>query len=297
MNLSPDISSTGAVSRPSPMVGANNADVPTGPSLEQGKRSAGDRRNRSRLVLGLRVLILLVVLAGWELSVDLGFISSDVVASPINVIIAGPGVLSSAEFWQALGSTAFTWAIGLGTSLVIGIPIGLVLGSFSVAYRMSRLTIDVLRTIPPVAVIPLLLLLFGANDQMALVLIIFGCVWPILLQTMYGAQQVDSQIREVTRSYRLRRSQRILSVLVPSALPFIATGIRISATMALLLAIGAELIGSAPGLGSEIFLAEQGTRTPEMYVYIVVCAILGAALNLAFLAIERRVLTWIPAHR
>jgi ABC-type nitrate/sulfonate/bicarbonate transport system permease component len=196
-----------------------------------------------------------------------------------------------------MGSTSATWAVGLAVSVLVGIPIGLFLGSRSIAYRMSRFTIDVLRTIPSVALIPLVLLVFGASNQMALVLVIFGCIWPILLQSMYGAQQIDPQIREVSHSYRFRRRERIFKVLVPSALPFIATGIRISATMALLLSIGAELIGGAPGLGQRIFLASQTYRVPEMYVYVLVCAMLGAALNLALLAIERRVLTWTPAHR
>lgn len=252
---------------------------------------------RAPTVIVLRIIVLVVAVGLWELVVDIGAIPPGVLAAPSTIVLAAPQVFASPEFLSALAATVRTWAVGLAIALVVGIPVGLLIGSVPTAYRLSRLTLDFLRTIPPVALIPLALLLYGASDQMALLLIVFGCIWPIVLQTMYGAQQVDPQIQEVGRAFRFRRSQRIGRVLLPSALPMIATGIRISATLALLLAIGAELIGSAPGLGAQIFLKAQGLRTSEMYVYILVCAVLGAALNLALLALERRVLTWIPAHR
>jgi ABC-type nitrate/sulfonate/bicarbonate transport system permease component len=162
---------------------------------------------------------------------------------------------------------------------------------------MCRFTIDFLRTIPPVALIPLVLLLYGATQKMAILLVIFGSTGPLLLQTMYGAQQIDPQIRDVGRAYLLRRRQFVLRVLIPSAAPFVATGVRISATISLLLAIGAELIGGAPGLGANITIDAQSNNIPRMYAYIVVCAGLGAALNLIMLAVERRAIAWAPAHR
>jgi ABC-type nitrate/sulfonate/bicarbonate transport system permease component len=86
-------------------------------------------------------------------------------------------------------------------------------------------------------------------------------------------------------------------IVIPSALPFIATGLRVAATISLLLTIGAELIGGAPGLGSEISINEQNNHVPQMYCYIVVCAVQGAVLNLAMVRIERRVIRWSPSQR
>jgi ABC-type nitrate/sulfonate/bicarbonate transport system permease component len=162
---------------------------------------------------------------------------------------------------------------------------------------MSRVTIDFLRTIPPVALIPLALLLYGATEKMALLLIVFGSAWPVLLQSMYGVHQVDPVARDVARAYRLSRRDVVLSVVLPSAAPLIATGIRIAATMSLLLAIGAELIGGAPGVGHSIAIAEVNGDIPQMYAFVVVSATLGVLLNVALLRLEGRALAWHPSHR
>jgi ABC-type nitrate/sulfonate/bicarbonate transport system permease component len=110
-------------------------------------------------------------------------------------------------------------------------------------------------------------------------------------------QHVEPQARDVARGFRLRRRDTVWRLVVPSAVPFMASGLRISATISLLLAIGAELIGGAPGLGYRISVDQQSNHIPEMYGYIVVCAVLGAVLNLATARLERRVVRWSPSHR
>ncbi|MDQ1496269.1 MAG: hypothetical protein QOG69_2752 [Actinomycetota bacterium] len=254
-------------------------------------------RRRQAQVSGLRVAFIVAALGLWQLAVVTGVASRAAVAEPTSVAREFPALVSSGAFWSAVGATLRTWATGLAIAMLVAIPVGLLLGSSSLAYRMCRFTIDFLRTIPPVALIPLVLLLYGATQKMAILLVIFGSTGPLLLQTMYGAQQIDPQIRDVGRAYLLRRRQFVLRVLIPSAAPFVATGVRISATISLLLAIGAELIGGAPGLGANITIDAQSNNIPRMYAYIVVCAGLGAALNLIMLAVERRAIAWAPAHR
>ncbi|GAA3713799.1 ABC transporter permease [Nonomuraea antimicrobica] len=248
-------------------------------------------------MLALRAAFVLAALAAWQLVVVTGAISDDAVAAPTSVARELPAILSDLAFWSAAWDTVRTWGIGLLVSMALAIPIGLVLGSSDLAYRMSRFTIDFLRTIPPVALIPLALLLYGATLQMALLLVVFGSTGPLLLQSMYGAQQVDPQLRDVVRGYLLRRRDVALRLVLPTAAPFIATGVRISATMSLLLAVGAEYIGSAPGLGATIRVYEQTSNIPQMYAYIVVCAGLGALLNLTMMRLERRIMAWAPSHR
>src|SRR6202044_2639533 len=163
--------------------------------------------------------------------------------------------------------------------------------------RLSRFAIDFLRTIPPVAFIPLVLLIYGATPKMAFVLIVFGSTWPVLLQAMYGVHQVDPAGRDMALAYRLRRRDRIRFLILPSAAPFVATGVRLAATISLLLAIGAELLGGAPGIGASITLEEQNGDIPGMWVYVVLSAALGVMVNLALIGLERRILTWHPAQR
>jgi len=244
-----------------------------------------------------RVAATLLALALWQVAVVSGLVSDAAVAAPTDIAREAGPLLASHTFGTALLDTISSWAEGLLVSLLIAVPIGLALGSSDLAYRMSRFTIDFLRTIPPVALIPLALLLYGATPKMAFVLIVFGSVWPVLLQAMYGVHQVDPAVRDVARAYRLRRRDRVRFLILPSAAPFVATGIRLAATISLLLAIGAELLGGAPGIGASITLQQQNGDIPKMWVYVVVSAALGVTLNLALMGLERRVLTWHSAHR
>jgi ABC-type nitrate/sulfonate/bicarbonate transport system permease component len=249
------------------------------------------------LVLALRLLLVVLAVCTWQIVVMTGAVSRSAVAAPTAVAAQIGPLAATGAFWSAAWSTAVTWAVGLAVATVIAVPAGLLLGSSRIAYRLSRFTMDFLRTIPPIALVPLVLLMFGATERMALLLVIFGSAGALILPTMYGAQHVEPQALDVARSYRLRRRDTVWHILIPSAMPFIATGLRVSATISLLLAIGAELIGGAPGLGNQISVNQQSNHIPQMYAYIVACAALGALLNLAMVRIERRVIRWSPSHR
>jgi ABC-type nitrate/sulfonate/bicarbonate transport system permease component len=266
-----------------------------GLARSSGARTPGARSSGARIAY--RAAATVLALALWQLAVVSGVVSAAAVAAPTDIVRAAGSLVASHAFGAALLETIASWAQGLLVSLLIALPIGLVLGGSDLAYRMSRFTIDFLRTIPPVALIPLVLLVYGATPKMAFVLIVFGSTWPVLLQAMYGVHQVDPAARDVARAYRLRRRDRIRFLIVPSAAPFIATGIRLSATISLLLAIGAELLGGAPGIGASITLQQQNGDIPGMWVYVVLAAALGVIVNLALIGLERRILTWHPAQR
>ncbi|WP_434598969.1 ABC transporter permease [Streptomyces sp. A5-4] len=254
-------------------------------------------RGRTARLLAARLLCAAALAGVWQYLVASGALTREAVAAPTEIVRALGSLVTTTEFWTTAGDTVRTWAIGLDLSLVIALPAGLLFGASELAYRMSRITVDFLRTIPPIALLPLALLLYGATEKMALVLVVFGSVWPLLLQTMYGVHQIDPVTADVARAYRLPRSQRVRAVMLPSAAPFIATGVRIAATISLLLAIGAELLGGAAGLGNAIAQAQQTQDMPTMYAFVLVSALLGVALNLAMTRAERSVLSWHPAHR
>jgi len=253
--------------------------------------------SRRALVIGLRLLLVLIFLVGWQYVVASGALSESVLAKPTTIVEEFGTLLTTGAFWSAAWSTTWTWAVGLLAATLIAVPLGLLLGSSRLAYRLSRFTIDFLRTIPPIALIPLVLLLFGATEKMALILVIFGSTGSLVLASMYGVQNVDPVVRDLARSFRLRRRDVIGRILLPSAAPFIATGLRVSAAIALLLTIGAELIGGAPGLGNAMSVAQQSDHIPEMYCYIVASAVIGALVNLLIGRAEGRVLRWSPLHR
>lgn len=260
----------------------------------------GENRSRgTALPAGLvtKVLTVAGVLALWQVLAAAGVLTPDRFPAPTSIGAAGAEMVAEGPLWRSFGLTLLGWSLGLLLSVAIAIPVGLALGLSDFGYRSCRFTIDFLRTIPPVALVPLALLLYGATTEMKLVLVVLGSVWPLLLQTMYGVHQIDPTARETARSYRLDRRRRILFLVLPGASPFIATGVRISATMALLLTIGAELIGSADGLGNAIGLAQTAGDVPRMFALIVVSAVLGVVINALLLSAERRVLSWHVSHR
>ena len=246
---------------------------------------------------GAKVLTVLGVLALWQLVSSTGALAADVIPAPAAIGVSLVEVLGGLEFWQALGLTLLSWAVGLLVSICLAVPVGLLLGASELGYRSCRFTIDFLRTIPPVALVPLALLLYGATTQMKLVLVVLGAVWPLLLQSMYGVHQVDLVARETARSYQLGRWLRTAFVILPSAAPYVFTGVRIAATMALLLTIGAEVIGGAPGLGAAMALAQTANDIPRLFALVAASAVLGVLINTALARVERRVLSWHVSQR
>jgi ABC-type nitrate/sulfonate/bicarbonate transport system permease component len=200
-------------------------------------------------------------------------------------------------FWSAVGNTLQGWVLGLGLAALIAIPAGIVIGSSRLLYRSLRAVIEFLRPIPSVALIPLAVLIYGSGLESKVFLATFAATWPLLMQTLYGVQDVDPVATDTARSFGFGRASRLVRVTLPSAVPYIATGVRISAAVALILCVTAELVIGAAGLGREINLARQGGAVDLMYALIIATGLLGWALNAVFAHGERRVLHWHPSTR
>ncbi len=201
------------------------------------------------------------------------------------------------ELWTNVAHTMQGWAIGLSFAAAAGIPLGVLIGSSPLLYRCLRAPIEFLRPIPSVALIPLAILVYGTGLEMKVFLVAFASFWPLLFQALYGVQDVDPVIRDTARSFRLGPLSRLVRVTMPSAAPYIATGLRISASIALVLAVTAELVVGAPGLGRAINVAHASGAVTPMYALIIVAGVLGWALNAGFRRAEREVLHWHPSQR
>jgi ABC-type nitrate/sulfonate/bicarbonate transport system permease component len=201
------------------------------------------------------------------------------------------------DFWSAVGNTLQGWALGLGIACAIAIPAGILIGSTPLLYRALRGVIEFLRPIPSVALVPLAVLIYGSGLESKVFLAAFASTWPLLMQTLYGVQDVDPVATDTARSFGFSRGARLVRVTLPSAVPYIATGIRISAAVALILVVTAELVIGSPGLGRQINLARQGGNVELMYALILATGLLGMALNAVFTRVEHRVLHWHPSQR
>src|SRR5687768_1117258 len=203
----------------------------------------------------------------------------------------------TSSFWSAVANTLQGWALGLGIAMLIAIPAGIVLGSSRMLYRALRGVIEFLRPIPSVALIPLAILIYGTGLQSKVFLAAFASFWQLLVATLYGVQDVDPVATDTARSFGFSRAQRLFRVTLPSAVPYIATGLRIASAVSLILTVTAELVIGSAGLGRSINVARSGGNEELMYALIISTGVLGVLLNTIFVRAERRVLRWHPSQR
>jgi ABC-type nitrate/sulfonate/bicarbonate transport system permease component len=205
--------------------------------------------------------------------------------------------LGESSFWMAVLQTLEGWALGLAIAAIVAIPLGMLIGSNVVVYRGLRPIIEFLRPIPSVALIPLAILIYGTGMQSKVFLAAFASTWPLLIQSIYGVRDLDPVQRETALSFRIPRRDRFLKVSLPGAIPYIATGLRISSATSLVLVVTAELVIGAPGLGRSINTARAGGVPDLMYALTIATGLLGWGLNVLISQIEARVLHWHPSHR
>lgn len=255
-------------------------------------------RRRAGLPSWAQGLIGLIVLAGvLELVPRVGLVSPRYLPPFSKMVTSLIDEASGSAFWVALGETVKSWFIGLAIAMVLGLVLGLVIGSIPVLRSITASTIEFLRPIPSVALIPLAVLLYGTEIRSALLLIVYASFWQVLIQVLYGVQDVDPVVRETARSYRFGPASTMRHVIWPTALPYVMTGLRLAATVALVLAITAELIIGNPGLGKEIAVAQSSGAYAPMYSLVLVTGILGVLVNVVIRLVERRMLSWHPSLR
>jgi ABC-type nitrate/sulfonate/bicarbonate transport system permease component len=239
----------------------------------------------------------LCALALWELVVGIGLLNEDHVPSMTATVEELVRLFGDGAFWSAVGSTLQGWALGLGIAAALAIPLGILIGSSPLAYRSVRFVVEFLRPIPSVALVPLAVLIYGVGLESKVFLAAFASFWPLFVQTLYGVQDVDPVATDTARSFGLGRFERLWRIKLPSAVPYIATGLRISSAVALILAVTAEIVIGSPGLGRSINVARQGGAIELMYALIITTGLLGWLLNILTTQAERRVLHWHPSHR
>ncbi|WP_399892271.1 ABC transporter permease [Streptomyces sp. BBFR51] len=205
--------------------------------------------------------------------------------------------VADGAFWSALGDTLTGWALGLAIAVGAGIVAGVLLAVVPYLREATASTIEFLRPIPSVALIPLAVLMYGTELRSVLLLVVYASFWQVLIQVLYGVQDIDPVAEETARSYGLGTWARIRHVLWPTALPYVMTGVRLAAAVALILAVTAELVIGAPGLGARIAVAQTSQAVPEMYALIVVAGLLGLLINVGARSVERRALAWHQSVR
>ena len=225
-----------------------------------------------------------------------GIVKQNVLPLMSTVLARAFGLAANGRFLADLGATLEAWAIGLAVTTVAGVPLGLLLGSVPGVRGATRAVVEFLRPIPSVAFISLVSLLIGPGLRMTVTLTVYGCIWPILYNTIAGLDDVDPVAKDTLRAFGFGRLAVIRLVSLPSAAPFIATGIRIASAVALILSIATGYVTgrvNGPGIGAFIADANSGAGNTALVLGAVIwTGLLGVVLNLLLVRIERRLLPW-----
>jgi ABC-type nitrate/sulfonate/bicarbonate transport system permease component len=233
----------------------------------------------------------------WQLLAELQLISPIFFPSPARAIGVLVDRIRDQSIWLAIGATGLRMLLGWAVASLFGIVIGAAIGSSRLARDLLEPTLEFIRPLPASAVIPVGVLFLGLSNEMSLTVIAFGAIWPVLLASVHGFSSVEPELRQVSDVLGFGRSAFIWKIALPSALPDIIAGLRVSLAIALILAVVTEMQASLPGLGWDIFYAQRIYRSADLYAGLIVLGAMGFAANQLLIRFEARALRWRAANR
>jgi len=186
---------------------------------------------------------------------------------------------------------------GIALAIVLGTCLGILVGTTRWLRSLMEPVLEFFRAIPPPVLIPVLMLLIGINDQMKVAVIVSGCIWPVLLNTIEGVRAVDGVLSDSARTFRIGGFARLRYLVLPSASPQIMAGVRQCLSIGLILMVISEMFASSEGLGFTIVQFQRSFAIPEMWSGIVVLGLIGVAMSFLFQWSERRILGWYHGLR
>ena len=244
----------------------------------------------------LGILLIGVLLVIWELSGVFEWISPLSFPRMSAVVVTLGELIWSGELLRELGSSLWRMFTGYFIGIALGVLIGLLMGSFRVIYHLLEPITEILRPIPSPAYVPIAILFLGIDDEMKIFMIAFSAFFPVLLNTYSGVRGVDPVLTQTASTFGVKGSRLLWQVVLPSAAPFIFTGMRVSLAVALIVMVISEMVAASNGVGYFVLAAQRGFKVREMFAGVVTLAVVGYVLNRVFLAIENRVLAWYHGY-
>lgn len=228
----------------------------------------------------------------WQYLADLRLISPIFFPSPSRSIDVLIYRMEDGSIWHPLAATSLRMVVGWMLASVAGVAIGATIGSSRLARELLDPTLEFIRPLPASAVIPVAILFLGLTNAMSLTVIAFGAIWPVLLASVHGFSSVQPALLDVSEVLGFSRWEYLLKMALPSALPDIMSGLRVSLAIALILTVVTEMQSSLPGLGWDIFFAQRSYRSADLYAGLILLGILGFTANYLILLLERRTIRW-----
>jgi ABC-type nitrate/sulfonate/bicarbonate transport system permease component len=230
------------------------------------------------------------LIALWQAAAAIFGVESDTLSKPSDIAVALVAGLADGSLLAATGRTLAAACGGLLLGGALGVLFGLMFGVLPPMSRLMRVTVEVLRPIPAVAILPIALLAFGFGYRMEIAIVAFACFFPMMVPTEHAIRQIAPRLMEVARMLRLTLVQRVAKIVVPASLPRILVGLRLAAGIALIVAVTVEVTANPMGLGYRLMTAAQSLRPADMFATLIWVGLIGWALNHALVLIEARLL-------
>jgi ABC-type nitrate/sulfonate/bicarbonate transport system permease component len=232
-----------------------------------------------------------------ELVVRSGLVSPEVIPPTSEIITRALALLADREVQIGLAHTVEAWAVATLIASVLAVALGLAIGLSRRLHDATLYLIDLLRPVPSVGLLPAAILLFGLGLQMKVSLAVYAAFWPILLNTIYGVTDVDRGLRQTALTLHWSPLRIGLLVILPGAAPYIATGIRLGASVSLIVVLTTEIVAAKNGFGHVLTLYQAAGEPTLVYAGILITGLLGLCVNIGLGGLERRLLRWTPASQ
>jgi ABC-type nitrate/sulfonate/bicarbonate transport system permease component len=248
-----------------------------------------------RLTYGAAGFVLVVVV--WELASQLRFAKRSLVSSPSLVVEVAWEEMTSGAIWPHIATSLTEWLLGFAIGLLLAIPLGLLLGVSRRAEALSSILLPAAYSMPNVAIVPLIILVAGIGLTQKVVVIVLAVIFPVIINTMLGAMSAERRYLDTARSFGASARRTLLSVVIPSTIPYILTGIRIAAGRALVGVVVAEFIAANQGIGFYVITAGAVADTSKVMFGLLLVGLFGVAVGELVRRTERRFDVWRPPIR
>ena len=245
----------------------------------------------------LGTISMLVFLAFWESCVALAWVNPLFTSSPSRILLTGIEMFTDGSIYEHIAISAYEFAVGYGLALVIGVPLGILMGWYSRLNSVLEPFVSALYATPRIALLPLVLIWLGIGVASKIAIVFLGAIFPILVNTITGVRTVDADFIKVARSFGSNDWQMFLTVALPSSVPMLLTGLRLGLGHALVGIVVGEMYGATKGLGYLIAMAGARFQTDKVMVGIILIASAGVAMTELLRRIERRFERWRPNFR
>ena len=243
------------------------------------------------------ILVAAGFIAAWQLIANLRLVSPVFLPGPDKAWAALARGFTGGDLASKLIGTLEHMAYGWFAASIAGIALGALIGSSKVTRAYVAPSLEFLRPLPVSAIIPVAIAMLGLTQGMALFVIAFGAIWPIMLATIHGFAAVEPRLYEVARSLQMSRAAIIGKIALPSALPDILAGMRLSLTVALILSVVCEILAGLDGLGQWVLLSARAFRSADLFAGVILLGATGYVTSIAVSLVEQRLLAWQTAAR